>query len=99
MFFNLGALFLKIHIFEVVIFFPRLVLTQSTQSTIFSVVGRVYNIHIFDEACTPLLVTIPMKTGKECISCFHGNHCQGNKFLHHNHVVYQSKFLSLKNWS
>ena len=98
MFFNLGALFLKIHIFEVVIFFSSLVLTQSTQSTIFLVVGRVYNIHIFDEACT-LLVTISMKTGKVCISCFHGNHCQGNKFLRHNHVAYQSKLLSLKNWS
>ena len=35
---------------------------------------------------------------KASFSYLHGNHCQGNKFFHHNNSAYQSK-LSLKKWS
>ena len=45
-----------------------------------------------------LVATFAMITDKLPFHYFHGNHCQGNKFLHENNAVHQSK-LSLKKWS
>ena len=45
-----------------------------------------------------LVATVAMLTEKLPFSYFHCNHFQGNKFLHENNAVYQSK-LSLKKWS
>ena len=45
-----------------------------------------------------LVATVAMITEKFPFSYFHGQHCQGNKFLHENNAIYQSK-LSLKKWS
>ena len=44
------------------------------------------------------VATVAMITEKLSFSYLHGNHYQGNKFLHENNAAYQSK-LSLKKWS
>ena len=45
-----------------------------------------------------LVATVAMITEELSFSYFHGNHYQGNKFLHEDNAAYQSK-ASLKKWS
>ena len=70
------------YIFAVATFFLRQCLYNQL---IFSVVVRMYRIHVFHEAFLTKNVTF---------SGFQSNYCEGNKVLHQNHAAYQSN-LSL----
>ena len=59
----------------------------------FSVVVRMYKIHVFVGAFL-LLATVAMITQNVTFFSFHSNHFKGAESLHHYHTVYQSK-LSL----
>ena len=56
-FFNLWAFLLKMYIFEVVTFFPCLLVIQTLN---FSVVVYVYKIRVFDEAFLLVTIRVPM---------------------------------------
>ena len=86
--------FSKIYISEVWYFISP---CTDPVNPIFAVVVRIYKFKFLIKLFF-LITTVAIITEKLPFSYFYGNHCQGNKFLHENNAIYQSK-LSLKKWS